>query len=237
MSIPDKGNGDARGKGGNEGTPDKEPPGGSGASSDEINKAFQAIQAMATAYQELKKDISSLKETISSGEPSGGKGQPGDDEGDDGNVEFLSNTQLLSKMEARTRAILEEIVRPLKEQVEGVSHNISSKNVADQVAAARSKHKDFNDWLHEIKTVAEEMPGITAEDAYVVAKARNPEKAKELDQKYNPPKDKDKEGDPLSKLFGGFEPNSKGTGSKDGEGKMDLRNALEQSFDEILAEE
>lgn len=46
---------------------------------------------------------------------------------------------------------------------------------------------DFQDWNTQMIEIVRELPGIQPADAYNMARARDPSRAKDLDAKYNPP--------------------------------------------------
>lgn len=57
--------------------------------------------------------------------------------------------------------------------VEGVAGDVARKEVKEQVNAAKAKYKDFAQFKNEIMDVANKVPGISVEEAYILAKSRS----------------------------------------------------------------
>jgi len=84
---------------------------------------------------------------------------------------------------------LTEGFKPYGEQLQSIAQMTANDRAKASIDAAAAKYKDFWDWAEEIKAIGgrAEGRGLSIEQRYILAKGENPEKAKQLDVKYNPP--------------------------------------------------
>lgn len=128
-----------------------------------------------------------------------------------------------------TRAVetmLSEKLAPLTAAIDNTQRTMTTQTVTAEIAALRGAHKDFNDWMSEMKALATEQPSLGIGDIYSLVRARNPAKAGELDRRYNPPAAK-----PLP--FGGFTPGS--AGKPGAPAVLDALTAGRQAYSEVSA--
>lgn len=72
-------------------------------------------------------------------------------------------------------SLIDNKLAPITQQlagVQGVADEVQKRDVASQVADAKSKYKDFGDYKEAIVKLNEEMPGLSVSDYYVLAKHR-----------------------------------------------------------------
>lgn len=89
-----------------------------------------------------------------------------------------------------SRSLQEEMSKalaPVISAVNGMQQSTASKEVNASISDLRGKHKDFNDWKTEMVAISRQHPTLSVPEIYTLAKSQNPDKAKELDTKYNPP--------------------------------------------------
>ena len=103
------------------------------------------------------------------------------------NVEDLSNAQVIDVIvnsvdkafKARDKlaeGVVKKEVASVKESVAGIKKVLTRMHVQSSVDAARSEHKDFDDYREEILAVMQQYEGIAPGDAYVIAKDRSAKK-------------------------------------------------------------
>jgi hypothetical protein len=88
-----------------------------------------------------------------------------------------------------------EIIKPIQQQQVQNSQSVLEERYTREILGLMEEkgedgklvRPDFRDWGEEMQRIAGELPGITPERAYRMARSDNPKKAKELDTKYNPP--------------------------------------------------
>jgi len=93
----------------------------------------------------------------------------------------LSNKEILdivanafdTAIEARTKLAASEVEKPLVEinkKIESIQKYLLHREAASGIDAARNKFKDFDDYKEDIAKIFEAYPGISPEDAYILAK-------------------------------------------------------------------
>lgn len=105
--------------------------------------------------------------------------------------EALTPGQLHAVVMEQTNAVVERAIaaalKPYAEQITGLRTDFATKSGTDEINRLSSAHKDYKDWVPEMKEAATKHPTMSYEEIYLHAKALNPAKAKELETKYNPP--------------------------------------------------
>lgn len=163
-----------------------------------------------------------------------------DDEEDDfdEDVDFdeLDNKQLADTL---TQNILKQIDKKLKgfsedvnKKVSSTSEEVSKEKLRREVADAREKFKDFDEFKDDIGKLVKQYPNLAVEDLYLLAKQKNPDKVKELEEKRV--EEKQKEEKETKSRFGGLTPtSSRETTSK---GTMEKGEAAEAAWDEVMSD-
>ena len=149
------------------------------------------------------------------------------DKDDDGDDDLHEDLERLGRKDFMG-TILKSVEKMLEKKLENVSTRIESVETETQemmikrlIKEAEGKHKDFWEWKEEMTQLAKRNPHLTPEDAYTLARASDPDKAKEVDGKLGlgDAKDKDKEGKDKEgekkTIFGGLTPTSGKTVSAD----------------------
>lgn len=96
-------------------------------------------------------------------------------------VQHISGTVL-----ERVNKALEGALKPLSERVTAVQNNAASEGGQRQLQDMQAKYKDFGDWRDEMIRIVQTHPTLNLQDAYTLARAGGADKAKQLDEKYNP---------------------------------------------------
>lgn len=145
----------------------------------------------------------------------GGQGNRGNEtpqdpfEGKD--IESLPRKEFAQLQEQRLlNTIKSQFFDPLQDSLQKLSGTIENKTVNDQVKEASGKHPDFWEWKQEMATILKASPDMSIEDAYILSRAKHPEKAKEIDEKAQ------KDEEERKKAAGGGEGTGKGTSTPGG---------------------
>jgi len=86
----------------------------------------------------------------------------------------------------KVEKLLDAKVTPLSKDIDKVDKGTRLKDLQRQIEKLESRHPDFMDWREDIAEIAKNNPNISPQDAYDLARLRNPDRAKELDEKYKP---------------------------------------------------
>lgn len=124
-------------------------------------------------------------------------------------------------------AKLNEMLRPLAQQIQQVQHSTATREVTQEVTAMRTEHKDFNEWKDEMLGLAKTHPTLGIRQLYNLVRAENSEKAKTLDARYNPPPP------PPPPRWGGLSPSAPGaTGAIP---KLSREDAGKEAYREVAS--
>ena len=178
----------------------------------------QIVAALAKITEQPKSDVKQQLETQF---------------GDDVDLEQLDRKDFARYIRTHMLADIKGEVSKLSDamiaKIEDLGGRFESKNANEQIERTANSNKDFWEWSSEIKGLLKESPTLSVSRAYKLARSENPDKAKELDKKYNPP-GKDKE-----QNFLGLTPTSF-TGAREGAKKMNASDAANKAFDDVMSE-
>lgn len=146
-------------------------------------------------------------------------------------LETMSRGKLMETMLAKVGNLIDSKVKPVEEKVESETITRKQHNVAKQIRDAETKYKDFWDWRDEMGQIAKAHPGLAVEDAYVMARGKNQDKAQELDDKYTEKKDEEEE----KPAFGGLFPNSGNLSSEELAKDMTSDEAADLAWEKTMA--
>lgn len=215
---------------------DDDPGGGGGGGKDNSTVNVDQFNQLVSTVGDLAQGMGTIQEAVTALAQQGrasSEALADDDDMDDGtdgaDLESLSRadfaSHLLKQINKQFSKPIEELGNQIKEVQSSVSQ-VDSKTVVQHFADG---HKDFWDWKPELEAIVKETPGISVERAYALARQENPDKAKELDQKYSPPSDEGKE----TKPFGGLTPTSGQTSKST---TMSSEEAVEAAWNDTMAE-
>lgn len=153
---------------------------------------------------------------------------------DDIDVEKLSRTEFSTHLDKRFLKTLTKALKPIQDRLETTSTDAEVDRVRREFSKAKEDFSDFMEWKGEMREIITAHPELSAEDIYLLARAKNPEKVKEIDSK-----GKDEEGEESreakilkAKAFGGLKPTSGKSLEKDG--KKQPKEAAESAWDEVM---
>lgn len=211
-------------------------------------KDFEDLKTLVTdiakANKALADNVRSLGEGMTEISMRFAKGD--DEEGGGGNreeeaaidYERLTNTQMIQLMGNTVDQKLGKLNTMLEEKFGKVNNEMIATDLKKQVDVSRGLHKDFDKWTDTMKTLFTENPYLKVEDAYQLARSRNPERAKEIDTEM----EKLQAGDDGSAVnskrpFGGLTPTSRGSAEGEGEAKYKtFEEAAGAAWDEVMSD-
>jgi hypothetical protein len=202
----------------------------------QMGKNFQGLQA---ALQGQGANLDKVLKVIS--ESGGGKpnGKPPEEKPlTDKDIDEMSQSQLVSHMFKGMRSLLTDSNKEFSTKIENLSANFEKKNLMSEVDQMRSNHKDFDDWIPEIKEKMTASPTLSLDEAYTLVRKANATKSTEMDTKYKvglDDQDKNKDKD----VFGGLLPTSGGAKNLDDDGKpttLTAKEAGEKAWDEVFGD-
>lgn len=208
------------------------------------NKEFQAtMQATMQQFQQ------GMMENLTRLSVAGGKGKDDSDDDDDSgttvNEEDLESMPRKQFMELITNGIIKHIdktIKPLKGEIASTKETTVREKVMAEVKELKSgRGKDFDEWKAELTDLIKNNPLLSASDAYDLVRARNPQKADEMDKKFFQGKYVKQE----SKGDEGSEGNRKPRfgGMRNGSGKdderptnLDAKQSAEAAWEEVMSD-
>lgn len=170
------------------------------------------------------------------------------DEDDDvsaDDLEKMSRTEFANSIMKRFEKSLNRALRPLEEGLRNTGESAERDKVAAKFNQAREKIKDFDDWKNEMAEIVNEKGYLDPEELYILAKAKYPEKAKELEeaaakaqeeQTKQEQQNQEKSSQERPAFLGLMPTNSGGTSDEDSQQYKNTKEAAEAAFDEILGQ-
>ena len=162
------------------------------------------------------------------------------DDNDDGdnfsdvNLESLSRNELVGHLDKRVEKAITKALKPLISHIKTSSNNLESDQIKRDFQNAANTYPDFMEWKEEMGGIISKHPELSAEDVYTLARSKNPEKVKEIDDKAAKltNEKKDEETGKVRKAFGGLTPTSGQFGTKEtNKAPQDASNA---AWDEVM---
>lgn len=196
--------GDDGAKGGKSGDDDKDKDKNTGVDPKQFNLLVETVNKLTESVGSTNVTVKQLSEAMAAQQTKKGD----DDDSDDDDIEVselesmsrLDFAKYLGKIYGKE---LDNRMKTVTDQIAEVRGDLGNKAASDNFKEMSAKYKDFKDWVPEMKDIAETNKGISLENAYLLARTKNVEKAKEMDEKYNPPEEDNK-----AKGFGGLTPTS-----------------------------
>ncbi len=192
----------------------------------------QGIQGLQQTIENLSERVESLEIKPNDPEPSPKKKEveiPADIEAlDRKSFMDLIVTKTVEKMQDE----MKNLVEPIQTKIQQKEEQSLEERINSLIAKAAEDHKDFYDWKDEMKVEVSKNPYLEPEDAYQLARIKHPEKAKKLDEKYNPPKGNENEKKPK---FGGLFPTSTTKGKEPK--SLEPTDAAEKAWEEVFGAE
>lgn len=172
----------------------------------QMGKNFQSLQSLvATQGSNMEKLVKSISE--GGGKPPASQKKDEPPAPSDKDLDEMSQSQLVGHVFKSLRGMLDNFGKEIHTKIDGLSTTFEKKEFGTEVERAKGAHKDFDDWIPEIKDIMTNNPNLKLEQAYTLARTGNAEKAKQMDDKYKVGLEEKK----LDKqAFGGLTPTSGG---------------------------
>lgn len=190
-----------------------------------LAQGYSNIDSLVKGLSEKLGGIDELKGALDELKSGGGGKGLGKTLPDDTDLDTLSRRELIALIESRLSGNIEKSLQPIKEGIEKAFSRMDETEAMSAVSAAKERHKDFMEWKGEMGAILKANPELSVSRAYLLARAENPTKAAELDEKFKP---KEKGGD----FTGGFFPTSSRTVRST---KMNPSQAAEAAWDSVMA--
>ena len=148
---------------------------------DKLLKGMQAlagvVKGQKDAIDKMSGSFTELSQRAAVAPAKGGNSGTSDQD-----VESLSRKEFLSDVILpQLGGMLDEKLKGISDRLDGVSSDFETKSVRDEVALMRGNRKDFDQWGTEVTKELKKNPSLTVEDAYLLARTRDPDKAKKID--------------------------------------------------------
>lgn len=95
--------------------------------------------------------------------------------------------QFQSMMDTVLENTLSQVLTPYAEEISSLRGDVVRDRGNREIEGLQSKHKEFADFVPEMKELTKKHPSLSLTEVFQLARATNPTKAQELDRKYNPP--------------------------------------------------
>ena len=143
--------------------------------------------------------------------------------------EGMSNVELVAHVTGNVQRMVQEAIqaalKPVTDQLAGVQNDVVATRGEISIKEMRAAHKDLSDWKDDMIGLVGKHPTLSLNEVYRLARSLNPDKAKSLDAKYNPPP-------PKPRPFGGLTPSGNGKAAEPALSGMDATRA---SYNEVMA--
>lgn len=150
-----------------------------GLTGDQIKQALQYLVQRSKAADERFETLEKqLKERDNTAHPpsSRASAKSGDDDDDEVDIESLDNAGLVKHIVGEVGKML----KPVHERLQGVNEKGERTHATLEVKEAAGRYSDFVEFRDEIELELKRNPNLTVDDAYHLAKGRNPDKAEAI---------------------------------------------------------
>lgn len=221
---------------------------GSGQSLDGLHKAFgdmsKAFQALpGQVAKAVEQGINTAVAQQQSAQQRQTKAEPKRETKpavSESDIEKMSRTEFARYLMEQVTSGLDEKLQPFQESVQALSEMSHKDRLSMTFEQARGKFKDFDQWKDEMAALVERTGLTDPEDLYTLARSKNPDKAKELDEAAKAAdkeiKQTSKEAPQKPSFLGLMPTNSPPSGeSSEGPKFKTTQDAAASAFDEIMA--
>lgn len=198
-----------------------------------MGKNFQTLQGLvATQGSNVEKLAKAIAE--GGGKPPAPAKKDEPPAPSDKDLDEMSQSQLVGHVFKSMRTMLDSFGKELNTKIDGLSTTFEKKEFGTEVERAKAAHKDFDDFIPEIKAIMTDNPNLKVEQAYTLARSGNPEKSKQMDDKYKVGLDQEKKDKPA---FGGLTPTSGGGQKLNDDGKaLTQAEAGDKAWQEVFGD-
>jgi hypothetical protein len=195
-----------------------------------LQGALEGIKTLAMGQTKFQSDMTAaIAQLAENGKPVLKEEVPDLSEED---LETMPRKDLIALI---TGNVMKEVVKanqPLNDAIKHLDNRLGESITKGTVEKLQVEHKDLMEWKAEIGAILTAGRSNDVKDAYRLARLDSPDKAKEMDKKYNPPAQK-KDAEGFAGVFKGFAPNSGGKTEKNT--SMKASTAAAAAWDEATS--
>jgi len=143
-------------------------------------------QALRDQQQTLNESLSSTLQSVV--QQVGGDKSSGDSDGsanpptyDDADLESMSRRQFMDLLSQQFGQTLDKKLGEVRDELNTTRHESHRERITRQVQDLQKEKPDFDKWRDEMSILVKKNPSLGPREAYILARADNPEKAKEID--------------------------------------------------------
>jgi len=201
---------------------------------EENAKLLKGMQALAGVVKSQKDAIESMQGSFQKLSDEQGTQRKTPASGNDQDVEALSRKEFLHDVILpELGTMLDTKLKTVSDRLESVSSEFETKAVRDEVSSIRGNRPDFDHWKQEVAKELRGNPNLSVEDAYLLARTRDPDKSKKVDEEIATKQKEEAERSAAEQgsNFGGMRPS--GGGEVEERTDMEPDEAADAAWDEV----
>jgi len=197
------------------------------------------VSAMGVGQKQTQAQLTELggmlKERLN-GAASGSNQNDDDKQMSEDEFNEMKPSELMKHISKVVADVVEKKVDLVRKDMSSLSNDVTEKTAKQELQAFAKENPGLYHFVDEVKALIEETPGLSFERAYKLARAENPDKAKDVDAQIARESGKTDDEVKEKKLpFGGLTPTSGSTVGEDGkEVKMTSDDAAAKAWEETL---
>lgn len=191
------------------------------------------VKTVAESQGGLQQSLSSLSDAISGLKPADKTDDDDSMQFNDEDLETMSRKELIALINQNTEKAISKSLGTVTKNIDALGGKLDETISSYTVKEFEKDHKDLMEWKTEIRDILSSGRSNNVADAYTLARNLNVDKAKKLDEKYNPtPK---KEGKDVVLGFRGFPPGGSTKGAQ-GNTRMTVAEAATAAWDDAVGQ-
>lgn len=212
----------------------------------EATELRDALVGLNTGLKELQKAAAERQAAEASAAGNTNSSDEGGDSDepdvDDEKLEEMPRRQFMDFMLRQVAKHMDTNLKEVKTAIQQVGTQTQRTALEAEANAFAAKHEDFADFEQEMIAIARQNPGLSVARIYALAKVENPDKVKQVEEKYKKGKEKEKgkeEGGNTpppprrNRASNGMSPS--GTGGSEPNRRMSAEDAAAKAWDEAVA--
>lgn len=203
----------------------------------DVGALAKTVETLAGTVTGMHDNIRTLSESLTGLTTSGKADAEEEDEQEDLNVdlETLSRTDFARHLLGQMDRTIKDALKPVQQKADQTDEDFTKAQIKEQISVARKSHPDLDEWSGELKEVLKESPGLSLKRAIKIAKDENPEKAKQLAEKFKMDDADDDSGRAKGKGKKGFGGLTPGGSKTQNSTRMSQKEASESAWDEAVS--
>ncbi len=201
-----------------------------------VTKEYRKLRAQAVVTQGFQTSFANLPKDEESEEEESNQDDTEEESEEEIDYEKLSPKQLVDLASAKTvkqvEKLLKGFAKDTTKEITSTKRLVNNETLKNEIKEARGKYTDLDEYKEEIGKLAKTYKNLGVEDLYLLAKAKSPDKVKELEEKKK--SEKSEEDQKKKPRFGGLTPTSSLETSN--KGKMSKKDAMEAAWESEMSE-